>query len=176
MNNETISLLGLNRKLLEMQDEYESKKKAFDEYCTDINRKMNQVRRDISLCKSSIDVNKINHAMSILDLQFPIQRNYYGGPEKVLPIYTDLVSAAKKDLSTGATKLRTEYIGQKRYEGFDQRTDCRYGYGPSHGSIYQRIGLRNPERELSDYDIECCLYLLENIASVVESKNSIVKG
>lgn len=137
-----------------------------------MNQQMAKIKRDISLCKSSVDVNKINHAMGLLYLQFPIQRNYYGGPEKVLPIYSTLIDAAKEDLSSGVNKLKTEYIGQKRYEEFDQRTDCKYGYGPSHGSIYQRIGLRNPGKDLSDYDIECCLYLLENIASVVESKNS----
>ena len=171
-SSNTNSLLQLNRKLMELQLELKGEKQDFEKRCDALNNEINQVRRNINLCKSSVDTNKVNHAMTILDLQFPVQRNYCGGTNKVLPIYSDLVNAAKADLSTGATKLRAEYIGQKLYEGFDQRTDCRYGYGPSHGSIYQRIGLRNPKQELSDYDLECCLYLLENIAAVVESKNT----
>lgn len=170
-NSNTGSLLQLNRKLLELQLELKGEKQDFEKRCDALNNEINQVRRNINLCKSSVDTNKVNHAMTILDLQFPVQRNYHGGTNKVLPIYSDLVNAAKADLSSGATKLRTKYIGQKRYGGFDQREDCRYGYGPRHGSIYQKIGLRNPKQELSDYDLECCLYLLENIAAVVESKN-----
>jgi len=172
MNEET-PLLELNKKLLELQNDYSNKEKEYKDYCETMNSGIARIKKDISLYKNSVDADKINYAMQILDLEFPTKRDYYTDKYTFYPIYQDLVNSAKKDLVSGVSKLKREYIGQKRYEGFDQRTDCEYGYGPSHGYIYQRIGLRNPKRELSDYDIECCLYLLENLDAVVKSKNFI---
>ena len=37
--------------------------------------------------------------------------------------------------------------------------------------IYEKIGLKHPEYDLSDDDIECCLYLLSNINVIVENLN-----
>ncbi len=170
---ESTPLLDLNKELLVLQNEYEEKKKVFDAYRESVNIKIAEIRKDISLYKSSIDAKKINHAMSILRLEFPGENRRYDSLKKtVLPIYDSLVNAAMTDLVSGLKILKKEYIGQKKYQGFDQRCDCEYGYGPSHGYIYQSIGLYNPKKELSEYDIECCLYLLENILEVVKSKNS----
>jgi len=169
-NNQT-PLMELNKALLAMEDEYTNKEKEYKEYCAAANMRMTKIKKDINLYKSSVDANKINYAMNILDLRFPTNKDYRTGKRTYSKIYSSLVSAAKTDLVSGLNKLKREYIGQKYYEGFDQRCDCEYGYGPSHGSVYQSIGLRNPKMELSDYDIECCLYLLENLDAVVTSKN-----
>ena len=169
-NNPT-PLVELNKKLLAMKNDYANKEKEYKEYCATANAKMEKIKKDINLYKSSVDADKINYAMSLLDLEFPTKKDYYTEKRTYSPIYSSLVNAAKMDLVSGLNKLKREYIGQKYYEAFDQRCDCEYGYGPSHGSIYQRIGLRNPKSELSNYDIECCLYLLENLDAVVTSKN-----
>jgi len=171
MVNEATPLLELNKELLAMQNDYSSKEKEYKEYCTTANAKMGKIESDISLYKNSVDANKINYAMGILDLEFPTKKDYYTEKRTYFTIYPSLVSDAKTDLISGVNKLKREYIGQKYYGAFDQRCDCEYGYVPSHGSIYQRIGLRNPKKELTDDDIECCLYLLENLDSVVVSKN-----
>ncbi|MFA6831874.1 MAG: hypothetical protein WCR36_06355 [Bacteroidaceae bacterium] len=171
MVNEATPLLELNKELLAMQSDYSSKEKEYKEYCATANARMKKIKSDISLYKNSVDANKVNYAMSILNLEFPTKKDYYTEKRTYYPIYQSLVSAAKTDLISGVNKLKREYIGQKYYGAFDQRCDCEYGYGPSHGSIYQRIGLRNPKKELTDTDIECCLYLLENLDSIVASKN-----
>lgn len=49
--------------------------------------------------------------------------------------------AAVDELAAGGQKMQTRYIGAKRYDGFHQRCDCDYGYGPSHGSIVFSVGL-----------------------------------
>ena len=60
--------------------------------------------------------------------------------------------------------LHTQYFATKDYSGFyHQRSDCDYGYGPKHGSIVFAIGLRSPQEELTDYQRDCCIYLLEQI-------------
>ena len=171
--NKATPLLELNKKLLELQKDYSDKEKEYKDYCNTINATMTKIRKDISLYKNSVDANKINYAMNILDLEFPTKKDYYTEKRTYYPIYSSLVSDAKTDLISGCNKLKREYIGQKYYEAFDQRCDCEYGYGPSHGSIYQRIGLRNPKNDLTNYDIECCLYTLENLDAVLASKNSI---
>lgn len=171
VDNESTPLLELNKELLAMENDYANKEKEYKEYCTTANAKMEKIRKDINLYKNSVDANKINYAMSILNLEFPTKKDYYTERRTYFPIYSNLVSAAKTDLVSGVNQLKREYIGQKYYGSFDQRCDCEYGYVPSHGSIYQKIGLRNPKKELSNSDIECCLYLLENLDAVVASKN-----
>lgn len=65
------------------------------------------------------------------------------------------------DLTTGAHKLQRQYIGVKDYDRFrGQRTDCEYGYGPTHGHIVFAIELTEEARKrlkgggcLSDLEI-----------------------
>lgn len=48
------------------------------------------------------------------------------------------------DVRRGAPFMQRSYYGVKSYDAWpSQRADCQYGYGPSHGSIWFRIGLRS---------------------------------
>ena len=71
-----------------------------------------------------------------------------------------LAKLAIADILDGCKHLRREYFGQKRYEGYHQRSDHSYGYGPSHGSIVEEVGLRNREKELSEEEVEAAVYFL----------------
>lgn len=59
-----------------------------------------------------------------------------------------------------ADALKAEYFGIKNYAHFgDQRSDHRYGMGPTHGSIVFEIG-RNRKHE-GVLTVDDCVYLLE---------------
>lgn len=57
------------------------------------------------------------------------------------------LAAAIDDLAAGCPILRERYIGAKRYEGFHQREDHEYGYGPKHGSIVFAVELTSEARQ-----------------------------
>jgi len=63
--------------------------------------------------------------------------------------------------------LNERYIGFKNYAGFgDQRCDCAYGMGPTHGSIVYSIGRyshsRNTQDELGENEIYYLLVARDN--------------
>ena len=52
---------------------------------------------------------------------------------------------AIRDLQDGCQQMEHRYFGIKSYDRWaSQITNCEYGMGPSHGSIWFRIGLRRP--------------------------------
>ena len=91
-----------------------------------------------------------------------------------------VVADAKTAIAAGGGALQHEYLGVKNYDSFgDQRCDCQYGFGPTHGSIVFSIGLTRAAREqleegraLSPEQIEDALYLLANLASI-EKANGV---
>lgn len=64
---------------------------------------------------------------------------------------------ARLAIIRGGRSLLTGYIGMKRYDGFYQRSDHGYGYGPSHGSIVWRVGLTEEVRARLREDKEAIL-------------------
>jgi hypothetical protein len=61
---------------------------------------------------------------------------------------------------SGKAALSERFMGYKNYAAFgDQRCDCEYGFGPSHGHIVFSIGRDSASRELVLGDDE--IYLLE---------------
>ncbi len=162
------TLLELNKKKIEIQKEHLKKQKEYDAHCTEYSKQSKAIEDKIYLLNNNLDIEKIQHGAELIRLQFP----YISYKETFSMIYNDIVEDAKRDIAEDCKKLRTEYFGQKKYGGFDQREDHKYGYGPKHGSTYQSIGLKNPNIELSDYDKECCLYLLGNLKYILENKNT----
>lgn len=72
-------------------------------------------------------------------------------------VIADAIAAIQAD---GNKALSVEYMGVKQYAGFgDQRTDCRYGFSPTHGSIVFRVERRGDRSStLADdhvYLLEC---------------------
>lgn len=76
---------------------------------------------------------------------------------------------ARLALIRGGRPLVERYIGMKRYDGYYQREDHTYGYGPKHGGIVFQVSLKpevrsrlrdNPDATLSPDEIEAGLALL----------------
>lgn len=172
MEENSYSLLSLNRELIALDEDLKVKAKEFEEYRDKYFVNKKRILDRMNIAKHSVDAAKFEHGLSILRLEFPGTRRYNDGPVTYKMIYDNLINDAKRDLANGAVKLKKVYFGQKQYEGYDQREDHEYGMGPRHGSIYQRIGLKNPSAELSDRDIECALYVLENIDVKLENLNA----
>lgn len=60
-------------------------------------------------------------------------------------VIEDAIAAIQQD----ETSLSNGYMGVKNYASFgDQRCDCHYGMGPSHGSIVFSVGRSNPEDKI----------------------------
>lgn len=164
-----MTLLEINKAVLSLDEDFSAKYEEFKKYKEDYISKKNELLAKSVLCKHQLDIEKFERGKSLLRLQFP--KNRKGLHEA---IYPSLVVSAIQDLTKGAKKLQKEYIGQKRYQGYDQRCDCKYGFGPTYGYIYQSIGLEYPEEILTDNDIDDCLYVLENIDIVLEQLNRTV--
>ena len=165
------SLLFLQREVIRINTEFAEAQKKFKAFESECITKRQQLYTKIMFAKHSLDVEKMERGQELLVIQFPA---CYCDDKKIFsPVYGSLIDAAVADLVSGAKQLSRQYIGQKRYEAYDQRCDCEYGMGPSHGYIYQRIGLAHPQQKLSDEDIEACLYLLANLDIVLKTKNSL---
>lgn len=164
-NENPITLLEIEQKLIQLENEHTEKYNEFKKHVTKYNDMKKKLKEQQLLLNNNIDLIKFEHGKSLLKLMFPKYNN------QVFNIAQTLIDDAKKDIALGTPYLSKQFIGQKRYEHFDQRCDCAYGYGPSHGYIYQRIGLKNPNYNMNDYDKECCLYFLSNLNYLVKNLN-----
>ena len=75
----------------------------------------------------------------------------------------------------GYGNLRWEFFGTKSYDCWHgQRTDCEYGFGPSHGSIIFLIGMVEAvrKRELTAEECEAAVYYLTNLRRIQDAKVS----
>ena len=121
MEENSYSLLSLNRELIALDEELSSKTKEFEKCKTDYFTNKKRILDRINIAKHSVDAEKFTRGLEILRLEFPGTRRYNDGPFIYKMIYPDIIADAKRDLAIGAPKLKKRYFGQKRYESFDQR-------------------------------------------------------
>lgn len=142
--------LALEAELKAMTESFERRKK-------ELTQQISQHKEQEQIVSSGLDLEKIELGKKVLYV--------YGNPyERCQDTKSDgsntLAKLAIADILDGCKHLRKEYFGQKRYEGYHQRSDHPYGFGPSHGSIVEEVGLRNREKELSDEEVEAAVYYL----------------
>lgn len=79
-----------------------------------------------------------------------------------------VIETAIGHLRLGGSILRRTYVGLKQYDRWSaQEVQCEYGYGPSHGSVWFRIGMmeqyrRRPE-PLQEYEKVACIQWLNAV-------------
>ncbi|MEN0087609.1 MAG: hypothetical protein AAF737_04140 [Pseudomonadota bacterium] len=115
-------------------------------------------REAVAVKQTGLDRPKIDEALSVLEIRGTYDR---AGNERA-----SALSDAICDVADGCQKLRQSYLGTKSYDRWHgQRSDHPYGYGPTHGSTIFSIGLRREYRDadLSNAQIDACIYLLENL-------------
>jgi len=125
--------------------------------------RIKEIKKLKMMLLQDIDLQKIDIAKSVLYIK-GLRHNFDDG----------LTKKAINGIAKNDGKIYREYYGVKNYEGFiHQGNDCEYGYGPSHGTIVFSIGLRNPNRQLTEEETECCLYCL-NILLDKEKREAIL--
>lgn len=154
------TLVEITKALEVNQSQIDSLKSAFE---TDM-KAMMDLRGELlfsqKLLLADLDLGKIELADGLLDIRGDITNSCEG------EVIAELAAA---DVAKGCPVLKTKYIGNKRYDGFYQRNDCEYGYGPRHGSIVERVGLQDTSKELSTEEQEACIYLLLNYKKVMQA-------
>ncbi|MBD9658079.1 hypothetical protein [Pantoea sp. PNT03] len=137
-----------------IQDVYEMDIKNVDAEILRLTQRMN-------IANAGLDEEMVKRGMVVISF----------GDVKGIPERMSCVRDALDDLAGNATSLKHEYFGTKNYAHWsDQRCDCAYGYGPSHGSIVFHVGLNHDYRgkDLTPDDIECAIYCLLNIDKINE--------
>lgn len=87
-----------------------------------------------------------------------------GARRVATPEVTSCFTDAIEDLRRGAPRLRLRYFGVKAYDRWpSQRHDSEYGFGPSHGHVWMRIGLRHPHRGLTEQERLACIRWLHAV-------------
>ena len=119
-----------------------------------------------SIGKEGLDLDKVQLAETLLR----VEGDPYGETSSK---YGTIAEAAIIDIAEGCQHLKTKYFGNKEYSGYYQREDHKYGYGPRHGSIVDRIGLVNSSYELSDNEKDACIYYLKNYNKIKNAKEEI---
>lgn len=126
-----------------------------------INSEISTISKHLSITNVGLDLEMVNRGMLVIEF----------GETKGIDERNKCVNDAISDLAGGAKKLNERYFGTKDYAHWnDQREDHEYGYGPKHGSIVFRVGLRREylRKELTPEDIECAIYCLLNINKINE--------
>ena len=148
--------------------EREQLKIDYEENKSRLDSKIKTLMELENIGSNNIDIDKVLIAENVMR----VEGNIYGLTEgKSATIAYDAII----DIANGCPKLKKEYFGNKTYSGYYQRCDCSYGYGPSHGGIVDRIGLKDEYRksELSDDEKDACIYYLKNYDAIVASKKLV---
>lgn len=126
-------------------------------------------RKAESVGRAGLNLEQVALAESVIYVRGLYSNSGEGGPSALNDAINDLAT------ERGAS-MRSGYFGTKGYAHWlGQREDCRYGYGPKHGSIVFEIGLV-PEarrRELTDEEIEAAIYYLMNLSVIQQAQKEV---
>lgn len=144
----------IKKEIIDLTEKYNEEKAALER----VEEKLN---REYACAIEGVDFDRIKNAERFVYTRG--FKRYYGFGET-----GKMLNDCIKDLACGSEKILTEYYGCKNYFGFMcQRTDCRYGYGPTHGDIVCTIGAtskyRKNEITPSEEDMDDILYYLEKM-------------
>jgi len=134
-----------------------------------LQNEINELKRLENVSGQGLDVIKVQLAETILN----IYGNPYGNADSKFNKPT-IAELAVIDIANGCPFMKTMYFGNKKYEGYYQRSNHSYGCGPKHGSIVDEIGLKNTvrNRELTDDEKDACIYYIKNYTLINIDKNT----
>ena len=151
------SISKIIKERLALEDELKAMTESFERRKKELTQQISQHKEQEQIVSSDLDLDKVEAGRKILY----VHGNPYGESDDVLlDLSNTIAKCAIADILDGCKHLRAEYFGNKRYEGYYQRCDCNYGFGPSHGRIVDSIELRNPKMELTEDDVEAAVYYL----------------
>lgn len=156
------SQIELERELIKLEHReaatreiYEQEIKQFEETKKNLNKKL-------KLVMQGVDMEKLRVAETVMY----VSGRYSEAGFEANQLIKDLI----KDLAMErGERMKTHYFGLKSYaQWHGQRSDHTYSKGPTHGHIIFEVGLKPEarERNLSDEELEACLYFARNIESI----------
>lgn len=145
----------------EKQKELSKKTDEFNKEQKRLDAEIQELLRLESVGQNGADLEKVQIAEGILRI---------GGDPfgRVNGEYTTIADLAVVDVAENFVKMRKQYFGNKRYSGYYQRCNCEYGMGPRHGSIVDRIELKDRAREYTDEEKDACIYYIKNYKEISE--------
>jgi len=133
-------------------------RKKFDEFVAKSSARLKELRRLQDMACGGINIDYVQIAERVIAVE--------GKPHAITNDTQNgktIADEAIEDIALGCPHLKAQYFGNKRYEGFYQRCDCEYGYGPRHGYIVDRIELKHRgSTVLTDEEKDACIYYLKN--------------
>lgn len=149
------------------QNELSQKTEAFKKERAKLNSEIQELLRLENVAHNGLDLDKIQIAEKLIR----ISGNPFGKTSDVTKFNGIVIAeCAIIDIAEDCKKMRTQFFGNKEYGGFYQRCDCKYGYGPRHGSIVDRIGLIDKEHQFTDDEKDACIYYIKNYNAIKEAK------
>ena len=159
-----MSLIDLNNELAAYQGQLSQLTKKYEQDKRDLESRIKETQRKINETWAGLDTGKIDLAETFFDFE--------GDPRKY-PESEKAIADARKAIAASDQPLQERYIGLKNYSSWiGQREDHEYGYGPRHGSIVFRIGVKNKWRgkPLSKDAREAALYYLHAWPQIAEAR------
>lgn len=133
----------------------ENNRKSYEREQSKLKEEVSALVRDRALLLNNYDLGKVKLAENVLRFSDGLER-----------LDKSVVTDAVKELSIGGGYLKNGYMGIKDYAHWrGQRCDCSYHMGPSHGTIVFNIGLKVRDRDLTEQEVDACLYYLHHLNS-----------
>jgi hypothetical protein len=157
----------------ELEAELRATETTYQRHKQRLTKDLNEVNGILNVAENGVDAELFLTARELLFIDWSRDGNLEHIQHAEI---AKAVADAVEELRAGGRKLRTEYIGIKRYDGWlGQRSDHAYGYGPKHGSVWWSVGLtpagRRPERDLTEEEQLACIAWLRK---VYEAPNMLV--
>lgn len=159
-----MSLIVLNAELVALKKRLEALETNYQRGKKEIEKDIKAVQQDITFITAELDIGKIRLAETVFEFE--------GDPRKY-PEAAKAIADAKAEIAASDKPLQKRYIGLKDYAHWiGQREDHKYGYGPSHGSIVFRIGVRRGVigEPLSKGVREAALYYLDAWPQIIDAR------
>lgn len=167
------NLLELQKELFKFKDNLKELEETYYKNNKEINNKISATQEKINLFKNNLDIEKVKLAETVMR----VYGNYKNGEvgDRYSCVQDAIYWFTNLKPKGFARDLTDEYYGCKNYDRWTgQRSDHKYGFGPSHGSIVFRIGLnKENESNLTEEGREACIYYLLNLQVIQESKVNV---
>ena len=152
-----------------IKEQLKNVKLKFDKTYSDLRSALQKAQIKVRMLKNNLNVEILIRAKELIQ----IEGNPYAQTDDVMKHGSNTIAQdAIIDIAQDAPKLKMGYFGNKKYEGFYQRSDHDYSFGPAHGSIVDGIYLRVRDRKLTDQEKDDCIYYLlnyEKIKSILDN-------
>ena len=145
--------IALENQLSELTAKYQKEK-------DNLVRSINKCKEDEQCYSDGLDVEAIERAKKVVY----VYGNPYAKTEDTKYDGSNYIAVlAINDIATGCRHLKREFYGNKTYEAYYQGCNCRYGWGPAHGSIRDEVGLTDEcrSRDLTEQEKNDAIYFLK---------------